>query len=91
MRLSTKLLKGTYIQFRLRFKMALNRMERFFANLAKKKIDIQAIKISRSAVEWNCYKRRHALNFPRLRFPFWPRLKPDSLYPDVNVLNVTAN
>ena len=89
--LSTKLLKGTYIQFRLRFQMALNRMERFFANLAKKKIDIQAIKISRSAVEWNCYKRRHALNFPRLRFPFWPRLKPDSLYPDANVLNVTAN
>ena len=70
--------------------MALNRMERFFANLAKKKIDIQAIKISRSVEEWNCYKRRHALNFPRLRFPF-SRLKPDSLYPDANVLNVTAN
>ena len=70
--------------------MAINHIHRFFANLAKKKIDIQAIKKSRNAMEWNCYKRRHALNFLRLRFPFWPRLNRDPLDPDANVLNVTV-
>ena len=71
--------------------MAINRIHRFFENLAKKKIDIQAIKKSRNDMEWNCYKRRHALSFLRLRFPFWPRLNPDPLDPDANVLNVTVN
>ena len=84
--LSTKLLKGTYIQF----KMALNRMERFLQTWQRKDHHSSNQNIKKRC-EWNCYKRRHALNFPRLRFPFWPRLKPDSLYPDAYVLNVTAN